>query len=392
MTGMTGALGGRWRAEVTEWGAVVPQDGSPVLDWAVAADDRWHRPRDEPTVRQRRPGGLPVFETRVRIPNGDAVQRVWSAADAGGLTLVEVANDSPLPIAVAFTRPDLLTNRPPADVGVQGIDLPAGSIVVPVGHRTSVTVALAHDGRGAGPLPTGVPAPDAVARGWQALVAKAGRLELPEERLGEAVVAARCDVLLAGPPAADDDPVEVLVAAAELCRLGELDRAGVEAWTPHVAAAVEAIARRDGWGVDAALDAAAVVFATAADRRALGDLVRLRGRRPPGDKPPGLDDPAAGVLAIPAVERRLLRDGALFPEGIPASWRGAALEAHGLVAGATSRLSFAVRWHGEHPAVLWQVVGDPVRLTAPAVDPSWATTDAAGEALWRLSRSPSALT
>src|SRR5690606_33970047 len=158
------------------WGAVVPRDGSAVLDWAIAADDRWHRPRSETTVRQQRPGGLPVFETRMRIPGGDVVQRVWSAADAGGITLVEITNDSPLPIAAASTRPDPRPSRPPADVPVEGLDLPEGTIVVPVGDRASVTVGLAHDGRGAGPLPATLSAADAAARGWRALVERAGRL------------------------------------------------------------------------------------------------------------------------------------------------------------------------------------------------------------------------
>ena len=84
----TGVTGGRWRASVTPWGAVEPWDGSPALDWHVAADDRWHTPRDESAVRQKRLGGTAVVETRVRIPEGDAVQRVHSVADHGGLTVV----------------------------------------------------------------------------------------------------------------------------------------------------------------------------------------------------------------------------------------------------------------------------------------------------------------
>ena len=69
----TGVLGGRWRAHVTAWGAVEPWDGGPALDWHVAADDRWHSPRHEPAVRQRRLDGTAVVETRVRIPDGDAL-------------------------------------------------------------------------------------------------------------------------------------------------------------------------------------------------------------------------------------------------------------------------------------------------------------------------------
>ena len=48
----------------------------------------------------------------MRVPGGDAVQRLWSVPDDGGLTIVEVENDSPLPIACAFTRDDLRTDPP----------------------------------------------------------------------------------------------------------------------------------------------------------------------------------------------------------------------------------------------------------------------------------------
>jgi hypothetical protein len=65
---------------------------------------------------------------------------------------------------------------------------------------------------------------------------------------------------------------------------------------------------------------------------------------------------------------------------------GAALEAHHVPVGPSSSVSFAVRWHGERPAVLWEVTGDPVALTAPAVAPGWHTADVRGEALWPAPR------
>src|SRR5690606_32379273 len=108
----TGVTGGPWRASVTAWGAIDPWDGSRRLDWYVAAEDRWHVPRAESTVRQRRVDGTAVVETRLRVPNGDVVQRSWSVPDAGGITVIEVENESPLPVAVAFDRRDVLTERP----------------------------------------------------------------------------------------------------------------------------------------------------------------------------------------------------------------------------------------------------------------------------------------
>ena len=90
-----GVTGQQWRASVSAWGGVTPwaEERLAPLDWAVAADDRWHLPSKEAAVRQRRFDGTPVIETRVRIPDGDAVHRVWSVADRGGLTVIEIEND-----------------------------------------------------------------------------------------------------------------------------------------------------------------------------------------------------------------------------------------------------------------------------------------------------------
>ena len=377
--GITGVLGRAWRATVTDRGAVVPWDGSPTLDWHVAADDRWHSPSTEAAVRQVRLSGAPVFETRLRVPRGDAVQRVWSVADAGGWTVVEVTNDSPLPFACAFTREDVWTSRPPAAVPVEGIELPAGSVVLPVGHRTTVTVGLRHTADAAG-LPRSHPRADAVARGWLSMTQRASRLVLPDDGLVDAVVAARCDLLLGARPDGDEDPAGFLLSVGELVRLGELDDTAVAALADEVAIAAEQIARHEAWDADAALDCAAMILATAGEGRAVQDLARITAGRKPSPLPATL--PERGIRAVPAVERRLARGPVLFPEGIPRPWRGSSVEAHGLAAGPATQLSFAVRWHGDRPAVLWEVAGEPVELSAPAVAPSWRTRQPSGEVLW----------
>ena len=45
-------------------------------------------------------------------------------------------------------------------------------------------------------------------------------------------------------------------------------------------------------------------------------------------------------------------------------------------------MSYAIRWHGERPAVLWEQDGPPVVLTSPSIDPAWSSPDRSGEALW----------
>ena len=65
------------------------------------------------------------------------------------------------------------------------------------------------------------------------------------------------------------------------------------------------------------------------------------------------------------------------------------MEAHG-VRTAWGDVSFALRWHGSRPALLWEVVprglngeaaGSAPVVTAPALDPGFRGTQWSGEAL-----------
>ncbi|MEM9516737.1 MAG: hypothetical protein AAGA42_17950 [Actinomycetota bacterium] len=389
----TGVTGQRWRAEVTDRGHV--RTAEHDVGWAVAAEDRWHVAADEVAVRQQRIEGAPVVETRMRVLDGDAVHRAWSVADHGGVTLIEIENDSPLPIAAALFGAPLATDRPPSSVPPQGIELPADAIVLPVAHRTRVRVAIAHEPAAAGRVVPGqLPDPLAVARGWRQTAEAASRLVLPDPALVDAVVAARCDLLLDGP--ALDDPLNTLFDIAELVRLGE----PADVWAAEIVEPVAAVARRDDPAVDDALVALVRMANHGDDGVAARDLRRLLKRRRRDGRASG--DRGLGSLAtvqrgasagrfVGDVERFLAADGVLLPAGIPAGWRGANFEVYTLPVGADTAVSYAVRWHGERPAVLWEQHGAPTEILAPAVDPDWRTRDVKGEALWRAPRGARAL-
>jgi hypothetical protein len=348
-------------------------------------------------VRQRRVDGTPVVETRLRIPDGDAVMRSWAVADHGGLTVVEVENESPLPFAVAVSGAPVLTERPPASVPIQGIELPDDAIVLPVGHRSSVRLAIANDSRRvpSGRLPSVAPAM-AVARGWLTVVHRASRLVLPDDGLVDALTAARCDLLLDGPVDVGDDAVGFLLDVAELGRLGD----DADRWMPEIVEPIAHVARSHDADTDLALDACERLAVQAGDPRAAGDIAKLRSRRErrghrdasaTAERPASFSDirrgPSVGRF-VGAVERRIADGGQLLPSGIPRRWLGADFEVHGIPTGPQSTVSFAVRWHGERPAVLWEQQGERQPLSAPAVDPGWSTVELAGEALWAAPPQP----
>ena len=406
---LTGVLGSSWRAAVEPWGDLVFEDGSAPLQWFVAADDRWHHPAREVAVRQRLIDGTPVFETRVRVPRGDVVHTVWSTTVGDvGVTVIDVTNDSALPIAVAFSRTDLVTDRPAAsasgssaDWPAPGLDLPYRPLVLPIGHRSSVRVLLRHDGR-TDAVNGVLPDVDSVVRGWLAVAERAGRFVVPDlidaVPLADCVIAARCQAVLHGDDAG--------TAAERLLDLDERVRVNVEVADPvTVAGLIEELlddlrrGRVDTTTARLSFTASARMLRD--DSRAVADLVaavsRVRGHRAddlasvwgPADPITSLDVSRHVLPAL--VHDRLARLTArdtvtLLPDGLPADWLGTSCEAHGIAVGAHHTVSFAVRWHGERPAVLWEVTGPPALLLRSGVDDSWSTVESRGEALWNAPR------
>jgi hypothetical protein len=420
-----GVTGQQRRWSVSPWGSITPwgDADAPTLDWYVAADDRWHVPAREPSVRQRRVDGTPVVETRVRIPDGDAVQRAWAVPDGDGTVIIEFENESPMPFAIAIAGAAVTTERPIAAVAIQGIELPDDAIVLPVGHKSTLRVAMGRPSAQRSTSSPSVSLPQvppvlAVVRGWTRVVEQASRLVVADERLVEAIVSARCDLLLEGPVDAASDPAGFLLDVAELVRCGD----SAEAWLLDIVEPTERLARTvqrvrgrsrsavqralSSTDVIDALDAARRVAMRAGDGRATADIKRLAdrfsvegsSREKVSRGSSSADDafasstgvsfadlrrgPSVGRFAR-AIERRLADDGRLLVGGIPTTWLGSNFEVHGIPTSATSSVSYAVRWHGERPAILWEQLGEhPVVLTAPDIDPGWSSDAMSGEALW----------
>lgn len=99
---MVGSIGSPREAIVDPRGLVTPWFDGWSLDWWIGADDRWHFPSREANVRQRLVDNTPVVETSMRVPSGDAVQRVFAVPADEDLVIVEIENRSPIPFAVAL--------------------------------------------------------------------------------------------------------------------------------------------------------------------------------------------------------------------------------------------------------------------------------------------------
>lgn len=391
-----GVRGGSFSATVNERGAITI-DGGRVVNWFVAADDRWHRPSVEQGVRQQRRAGVPVIETRVRIPGGDAVQRVWSVPDAGGLVVVEITNDSTLPIAVAFDSSDVLCDRTPSQLGPQGIELPAGSVVFPIGHTSSLRFALRASGETTHPGSlAALPGHEQLQRGWLASVERAGYAVLPDKALPSIVNRLRSDALVfsAHPIeewphdfVAPDDDVAVIIALHQMMLLGE----DVSHHVEEIAERTEKIlgsVRRAGeiaWDVERSLFCAQHLFISVDEERAARDVAKARNQLAEASAPPNVVP--KDVRAVAWMEEMLVsprRDGGvgILQHGIPQLWRGVNFECHRIVASPEHTVSYGIRWHSTRPALLWEVGGPfGLRLSAGATDPTWSTMDPSGDAL-----------
>jgi hypothetical protein len=322
-------------AHVDEAGSVQLLGAGWSLDWWVGAEDRWHHPSREASVRQRSLGDAPVVETALRVPGGDVVARAFGMqAHAGDWrgpgVVVEVENRTAVPVALAVVlRPlsldgaghlrtvrsegatvdldgdvRLLLARDPARVVAGALDevasrLAAGddgpgplraersagdlevAFVLPLTHTATARVLLpvtSGDRRDA-PVPTGPwEAPDAesVAKGWSVHGGDELRIVVPEPDWDGALAWAGTVLRLAGP----DE-----VGAA-------LDRHRVRPFGP--VAAVRAAEVTEAMARLGAADALVPVARGLADAQRLGGDVRLGDRT---DGTVALLHAVAGVLA-----------------------------------------------------------------------------------------------
>jgi len=380
MSGHTiGSLASGGFADVDPHGALRTADLS--LDWWVGADDRWHIPAHEATTRQQRPGPAPMFETVVRVPGGDVVHRSYgAAAPNGAVIVVDIENRSPAPLTAALVvrlarrgavavegstmRVDgnavLCVSRPPGawaagsstvapvtagharrgpvDALVAPIEL---ALLFPVPHRTRIRAAVGNvAAAGTAAVAVGqLPDPDDVVRGWTRHLERGLQAQLPAP-IGDRVDAARADLLLA--PRRE----------------------------PGVVAALE------DWGFD---DEAAAGWTT------LGWAARRRARRrgdlgdPWGVLRRAQVDPVEFLCALRAVLVRDRRTSVELVPGFISQWLGQALTVASLPLRG-GPLSFALRWHGARPALLWDAPRG-VELTIPALDPTWSSTVTSGDVL-----------
>ena len=395
-----GVRGAAWSAGVSAWGDLFVED-QERLRWFIAADDRWYRPSRETTVRQREVSGVPVIETRIKVPGGDAVQRVYGVANFGGAIVVEIYNDSSLPFAVAFDRGDIATMREPSPTGVQGIDLPAGSVVFPVGHHATMRAAILINGDSrqisAGELES-LPSFEQVERGWLAALQISSRVDVPDLSWSSVLTSQRCKVLLSNSAELDESSdinlvVDLLLDRAERVRLGDKPAQ----WVDEVAVATERILKQCAktqsvqWFEERALLGAGMVLNRAGESRGLQDFVSVWSRLAEAGRISGLalasPEIAGTVRQIAWIESQLVaqrRDGVIeiCPCGIDKSWLGVNFECHKLLASPEHVISYAVRWHGEKPALLWEIDG-PVgaKVAASAIDRTFSSTEMRGETL-----------
>ncbi|MCY4135730.1 MAG: hypothetical protein OXG30_12595 [bacterium] len=441
-------LGAPGWGEVDARGLVQPGSREWTLDWWVGASDRWHRASQEAAVRQSEVGAGAVVETRMKVPDGDAVQRVWAVAAGGGpaVAVVEVGNEAATAFAVALVveapgavltvhqagvavggQPVLVWDRPPAGAavghdavealleveggattGLEGRGRDVAALVWPLPHTARVAVS-ASLGRGSFPPPSDLPDADAVLRGWQAHLDRGARIEVPDEglarridrnrrrwlgrtgRMETADVVELCELSVRLDHHGYHDDAELVLDEVAARWTTEAPTERLRALTVHhdltgdqqaavrfVEAAAEAVEAAARIGAEVPVAPVERLLIAATQDRAAQDLRRL-------DLRPA-DPPSQGLRAELVADHE---DELLVAPGFRPAWKGGPLAVYGLPT-RFGPVSYAVRWHGARPALLWELDcrpgQKPVTLRAPALDQRWSSDEPTGETLLAASR------
>jgi hypothetical protein len=324
----------------------------------------------------------------VRVPGGEAVLRVYAVARSGGpLVVADLENASPAAAVVAWVvraapgfrigrvaldgttllideRARIVLPRVPSRwavetraVGVRDSVLGGGAatgrfepvttrrgdlevaVLFPIAHRTRTRIAASAVNAASDTVAVAqLPALADVERGWVVALERGTRVELPGEIMQAALDAARATLLLG----VADEPSRDRVVATEAVAWGF-----TRGRSRRAAAGTE-----DPWP----LLNATVDESRSSPRRAAEWLRRVR----------------QGLV-------RVTRDGVDLLPHFPQAWLGRPVAVHDLPT-RHGPVSFALRWHGAKPALLWEVpAGASVR--ASGIDGSWTGNGGAGEAL-----------
>lgn len=487
-----GTLGSSARARVTAGGVIELQNGV-TLSWWVGAEDRWHRPAEEITVRQSLVADAPVPRIAVRVPGGDVVTTITAVQQGQReLAVIDVSNQSAVPVAVAFVvsgaaarditvdksvvrvagRPVLYLPRAPqfsvgasshedlvsalgsGASGAWSADATHVAVMLPITHRTTLRAAglLAASGAAAlaaSPVLSALPDAEAVGRGWAVQVGRAPAVEGDGVR-DASLRSLAAALLLEADAFPIDAPSVDIVSLSALARgcsrmglnteaesllrvlddlqglrgsLGPADQPQITALAvaavvdhallsgnqafaaslaPVVAGALEFLQKRTS--TDRSVFGAAARFFTSigesgAARAAKREWTRAgspwplpRAPLPPlpalsqgasllPDDVVRLSDEAidvVGSLALDDAEGNLVLLGGMRAEDL----LGLNLAVHRVPTPA-GPLSFAIRWHGERPALLWELGSiDGTALSVPSLAPGMVVpASARGEVL-----------
>ena len=312
--------------------------------------------------------------------------------------------------------------------------LATGALLFPLAHTALMRIVVPVDPAAPVAADT-LPSAEQVAAGWASHAAAGARIDVPDRRLRDGVAASVRHVLLGGTGPEEAAALDEMGCAAQASRILLADplslarhpsprealHAIVRHWeltrddevarslVPVVAALVPRLRRSDaadGSVARAALVGAATMLAALGEDRAaldvwaalpaevlpaaagdLGSLLSSAGSTwtwASGGTGQDLRPNAALVRGARALLLAEEVDHLALAPVVADSWLGQGWELHDAPT-RFGRISYAVRWHGDRPALLWDVVrhlaSDDVRLTAPVLDPAWSTTEAKGEAL-----------
>jgi hypothetical protein len=474
-----GTLGSAARARVDGGGAIELPNGITV-SWWIGAEDRWHVPSQDITVRQSLVAHAPVPRVAVRVPGGDLVTTV-AAVQQGQreLIVLDVANQGAVPVAVAFVvsgprarditvdgstvrvagRPVLYLPRAPqltasassSDALLQAlgsdgfgpVDPQAShtAFLVPITHRTTVRAAVllaaaSTAALAAAPVLSALPDAATVAKGWGVQVGRVPSLDgdgARDVRLRAlaAAVLLESDAFTPDAPGADvvqlcalaracsrlglhpeaerllrvlddlqglrgsigpaDEPLVSALAVAAVADHALLSRneAFATSMAPVVAGALEFLQKRGSHGV-AVFGAAAQFFALIGEKSASrnSDKHWTRAGSPwplPRAALPPLPALSAGGSLLPDDVVRLSDEVLDTVGGIATEAADGSLvllgdkraeDLLGLnmvvrnVPTVAGRLSYAVRWHGARPALLWEFDSGPgAAIAVPSLAP-----------------------